>query len=74
LAACNHSIFAYGTFAMTGALLANGGYTIVFDTGNKTVTKEMQFASALPRWYIMDKDGKLQYENEILKGTFAAVN
>jgi len=68
LAACNHSIFA-----MTGALLANESYTIVYDTGSKSVTKEMQFASALPRWYIMDKDGKLQYENEILKPTFGAV-
>jgi len=58
---------------MTGALLANGGFTIVFDTGNKTVTKEMQFASALPRWYIMDMDGKLQYETKILKATFSAV-
>jgi hypothetical protein len=66
LAACNHSIFAYGTYALTGALLAQGGYTIVFDIGNKTVTKEMQFASALPGWYLMNSKGELTYEDKIL--------
>jgi len=66
MAACNHSIFAYGTYALTGALLAQGGYTIVYDLGNKISTKEMQYASALPGWYIMDSKGQLQYEDKIL--------
>lgn len=72
LAACNHSIFAYGTYALTGALLAQGGFTIVYDVGNKVVTKEMQYASALPRWYIMDSNGKLQYEDTIFNLTMRA--
>jgi len=74
LAACNHSIFAYGTFALTGALLAHGDYTIVFDTGNNSVTKEMQFASALPGWYILDGRGQPQYEDRILNPTYYAVS
>jgi hypothetical protein len=69
LAACNYSIFAYGTYALTGALLAQGRYTIVYDIGDNKTTKEMQFASALPGWYIMDSKGKLQYEETILNPT-----
>jgi Glycosyl transferase family 11 len=64
LAACNHSIFAYGTFGLTGALLAQGGYTIIFDTGS--INLETRIASNLPRWYIMDQHGTLKYENVIL--------
>jgi galactoside 2-L-fucosyltransferase 1/2 len=66
LAACNHSIFAYGTFGLTGAFLAQGGYTIVFDTGNNTVNPETRIASSLPRWYVMDQNGVLKFENVIL--------
>lgn len=66
MSACNHSIFAYGTFALTGALLVNGGHTVVYDIGNGTATKEMQFAGALPNWYIMDKDGGFHYENKTI--------
>jgi galactoside 2-L-fucosyltransferase 1/2 len=66
LAACNHSIITYGTFGLTGALLAQGGYTIIFDTGRANINPETRIASSLPRWYIMDQNGTLKYENEIL--------
>jgi len=66
LGACNHTIFAYGTFGLTGALLASrpGGYTVIFDPLNGTVTKEMEFAANLPGWRIMDSDGNFNYENK----------
>ncbi|XP_059479181.1 uncharacterized protein LOC132198904 [Neocloeon triangulifer] len=69
LAACNHTIFAYGTFGLTGALLANnpGGYTIIFDPLNGTVTKEMEFGANLPRWRIMDESGNFNYEDSEIK-------
>ncbi|CAB3365501.1 Hypothetical predicted protein [Cloeon dipterum] len=65
LAACNHTIFAYGTFGLTGALLANrpGGFTIIFDPLNGTVTKEMEFGSNLPGWRIMDEQGNIHYQD-----------
>ncbi|XP_065352947.1 galactoside alpha-(1,2)-fucosyltransferase 2-like [Cloeon dipterum] len=68
LAACNHTIFAYGTFGLTGAFLASrpGGYAIVFDPENRTATKEMEFAANLPGWRIMTEDGNLTYrENTV---------
>ena len=58
MAACNHSIFDYGTFGLTGAMLAQGRYTVLFDTGNYSYTKEMEFVHRLPGWYAMDNDGK----------------
>jgi hypothetical protein len=66
LGACSHTIFAYGTFALTAALLANipGGYTVMFDPLNGTVTKEMEFAANLPGWRIMDTNGNFNYENK----------
>ncbi|XP_065346999.1 galactoside alpha-(1,2)-fucosyltransferase 2-like [Cloeon dipterum] len=65
LAACNHSIFAYGTFGLTAASLASrpGGHTVLFDPQNGGVTKEMEFGANLPGWHIMDQHGNLTYQN-----------
>ncbi|CAB3364864.1 Hypothetical predicted protein [Cloeon dipterum] len=72
-AACNHTIFAYGTFALTGALLASrpGSFTVVFDPLNGTITKEMEYASNLPGWRIMDEDGNLNYDRFEIKFRYA---
>ncbi|XP_065352946.1 galactoside alpha-(1,2)-fucosyltransferase 2-like [Cloeon dipterum] len=72
LAACNHTIFAYGTFGLTGAFLASrpGGYTIIFDPENGTITKEMEFASNLPGWRIMTEDGKVTYRQNHISYAF----
>jgi hypothetical protein len=72
MAACNQTILTYGSMALAGALLAESDYTVVYDAGQKAVTKEMQYASALPGWYIMDDEGNLQYEREILKQLYFA--
>jgi hypothetical protein len=65
LGACKHTIFAYGTFGLTAALLASqpGSFTVVFDPLNGTVTKEMEFAANLPGWRIMDNDGNFNYQH-----------
>ncbi|CAB3368693.1 Hypothetical predicted protein [Cloeon dipterum] len=65
LAACQHSIFAYGTFGLTAAFLASrpGGHTVLFDPRNGGVTKEMEFGANLPGWHIMDQHGNLTYQN-----------
>ncbi|KAF4527195.1 hypothetical protein B566_EDAN006122 [Ephemera danica] len=70
LASCNHTILAYGTFALTAAMLAQGGYTIVFNTRNSTYTKVMEFASILPGWHIIDNDGKEAPEDSRYPLTF----
>ncbi|XP_065352948.1 galactoside alpha-(1,2)-fucosyltransferase 2-like [Cloeon dipterum] len=72
LAACNHTIFAYGTFGLTGAMLNSwhGAINIIFDPQNRTVTKEMELASNMPGWRIMDDDGNINYRDTRFNSEF----
>ena len=56
LASSDHSIFAYGTFGLWGALLAGGDVVVSRGRNNITFTEEdeIYLRSAMPDWLYID--------------------
>jgi galactoside 2-L-fucosyltransferase 1/2 len=51
MAACNHSIFDYGTYGMWGAILSRGD-TFVYNLTN-SYDAAFEMVSLLPNWHIV---------------------
>ncbi|XP_049776015.1 galactoside alpha-(1,2)-fucosyltransferase 2-like [Schistocerca cancellata] len=50
LSACNHSIFAYGTFGLWSALMTGGRAAVYHLNEGDAVSPAMQFAQHIPGW------------------------
>lgn len=48
LAACNHTIFDYGTYGLTAAMFNSEGHTVIYDTGSRYFLHK--FPEVLKNW------------------------